>query len=83
MGFLNPSTVYSSNKLARRISYEHHLWGSNVKELGDGLRARARAQRSARFIQRQSSIGTEHKGHAGDRSHLLTETSTAQNFSAF
>lgn len=31
LGFRNPPTVCSSNKLARLISYEHHLWGSKCK----------------------------------------------------
>jgi len=31
LGFLNPSTVCSFRKLARFVSYEHHLWGSKCK----------------------------------------------------
>lgn len=44
--------------------------------------AGARTQHSARFILRQSSIGMEHIGLAGGRSHLHTETSMAPYSSA-
>lgn len=31
VGFLNPSTVYSSEQRACSISYRHHLWGSKSR----------------------------------------------------
>jgi len=41
LGFLNPSTVYSSKRLACLVSYRRHLWGSKNQDAPGNFRAPA------------------------------------------